>query len=423
MNKKLRAAAGLIVLALILSTFISLQTKECNINIIAGKKTSVSIDSFFKRLVLCNDSEELSINGSYGTRCQIDSKKNIFFFAEKKGNYTLQANILGVIPYRQVNVNVLDNEILYAGGELVGIDINTKGIIAVGFEDITSRDGSVSSPAKNAGIRIGDVICAVNGEEVDSAEEFSALLAKYVRQEECALLVAREDVKLQIKVKPTENQRGIRQIGLWVRDRIMGLGTLTFISPEQNLYGALGHAVTDSTSGVTIPIKTGKLVGAEVVSLVRGTENKPGEIRGVLNDRRAVYGNVLINNDFGICGRLDGNVNLEKKEGYPIALQKEVREGAASILTTLDDDGIKEYEIVIEKTFAQDYPDSKSMLIRVTDPILLDKTGGIIQGMSGSPIIQDGKIVGAITHVLVNDSTRGYGIFIEWMLNNLNSCQ
>ncbi len=209
------------------------------------------------------------------------------------------------------------------------------------------------------------------------------------------------------------------KIGLWVRDNVAGIGTLTFVNEDMSSWGALGHPISDITTGITVPVNKGELLSADIVKVVKSEVNKPGEIRGMFSVSDAVFGSVLKNDEYGIYGAYQGNLNLDKEDLLPIATQNEIVQGPAEIITTLDD-GKKAYDIEIEKVNRQNSKTDKGMLIRVTDPELLEKTGGIVQGMSGSPIIQNGKIIGAVTHVLTSDPTRGYGIFIEWMVEDLS---
>jgi len=211
---------------------------------------------------------------------------------------------------------------------------------------------------------------------------------------------------------------GQYRLGVWVRDSTAGVGTLSFYDPSDNRYGALGHAITDIDTGTNLTVRDGAVLFSDVVDIVKGQKGVPGELRGsFLRDQR-VFGDITSNNDFGVYG--DYTIAPEQPlypNGLPVGTRQSVHLGAATILTTLDSQGVKEYAIEITHINSQDTPSTKSMNIRVTDPVLLEKTGGIVQGMSGSPIIQDGHLIGAVTHVYVNDPTQGYGLFIEWMLN------
>jgi stage IV sporulation protein B len=207
------------------------------------------------------------------------------------------------------------------------------------------------------------------------------------------------------------------RLGIWVRDSTAGVGTLTFYDPESRCFGALGHAITDVDTGVLLSVKNGEIMQSTIIDVKQGRRGEPGELKGVFSGRQRVIGNILRNTQYGIYGKMYRSLpKFYFDQPLPVCSQYDVQVGKASILTTVDEEGIKEFEIQIIKVNIQQHPSSKGMVIEITDPELLERTGGIVQGMSGSPIIQNGRIVGAITHVFVNDPKKGYGIFIEWML-------
>lgn len=392
--------------------------KTQEVFIIVGKETDVAIDGSFVRSVKLTQNEEvISINGGLSCEYDVDLSDNLIFYSEKEGKYTLTANILGSIPFKQITVNVVPEIYLYAAGDLIGVKMSTQGIIAVGFEDLTDSNGEViASPAKKAGIQIGDVVTAVNGIEINTADEFRSNVQE-IKGDVISLTVERGTEEITINVPVVYTADGSGKIGLWVRDKVAGAGTLTFITQDGAYFASLGHAVTDKTSGILVPLLNGEIVAAKAISVVRGEKGLPGEIKAIFENPNDALGIVTENTDYGIFGSLVEDYDLTGYTLYPIATQSEIKTGPATIITTLDD-GKKEYEVYIEKVYAQSEPGTKSMLLRVTDEELLEKTGGIIQGMSGSPIIQNGKIVGAVTHVLVEDPTVGYGIFIEWMIKD-----
>ena len=309
---------------------------------------------------------------------------------------------------------------VYPGGDLIGIKLNTEGVIAVAYEKLP-HSGSSFSPAQDAGILAGDVITHIDGLRVNSADEFERLLS-VTEQSVFTLTLQRKDVVLEKKVNVVKCEDGVRRIGLWVRDNVTGLGTLSFITSDKSTFAALGHPISDSSTGITVPVRTGELVGAEVMSIVKGRTNHPGEIRGIIRRTAEISGTITKNNDFGIYGTLSHSDILTDPVLMPVGTRSEIREGKALLITTVDN--VKSsYEIQIEKIYSQSSPSTRSMMIRIMDNELLEKTGGIIQGMSGSPIIQDGKFIGAVTHVLTADPTRGYAIFAEWMIKNCSSCR
>jgi len=298
-------------------------------------------------------------------------------------------------------------KMLVPGGSVVGIRVECDGVLVVGMNEPASG----SLPAFDAGIRTGDVITHVGAEEVESIEEFREELAEW-NGGDISLRVLRGDKPMQFTVTPTAGKNG-GELGVWLRDGMAGLGTVSFYDPATGLYGALGHAVNDIDTGVLIPVREGEIMQAKVSGVVRGECGKPGELLGSF-DSNAELGSIETNCTSGIFGRLERNCSIAKGSAIEIAQRHETFVGEATVLAGVDG-VVEEYTVEISRIYPED-SGGRDLLITVTDPQLIAKTGGIVQGMSGSPIIQDGKLVGAVTHVLVNDPTRGYGIFIENML-------
>ncbi len=302
--------------------------------------------------------------------------------------------------------------ILVPGGKALGIIVETEGMILVGTSDL----GNLASPARIAGLKPGDVIKAVDGQAVRTADELMALLEA---GEPAAITVQRGGREKMVELTPAADPRdGRARIGAWVRSSTAGVGTLSFIDPETGRYGALGHAISDADTGILMPIADGAIYESEVVRIVKGEKGEPGELVGDFLGDAAQIGTIERNNIAGIYGTYSAAdlSGLAYPEGLPVARRDEVREGPAQILTTLENE-VRSYDVEIEHVETDGDERERSMVLHVTDEELLEKTGGIVQGMSGSPIIQDGRLVGAVTHVFVNDPTRGYGIFIENMLD------
>ncbi|MBR6522010.1 MAG: SpoIVB peptidase [Oscillospiraceae bacterium] len=298
-------------------------------------------------------------------------------------------------------------KMLVPGGSVVGIKVECDGVLVVGMNEPEGGD----LPAFEAGIRTGDVITHIGADEVESIAEFREELADWSGGE-ITLRVLRGDKTLQFTVTPTAGQNG-GELGVWLRDGMAGLGTVSFYDPDTGLYGALGHAVNDVDTGVLIPVREGEIMQAEVSGVVRGECGKPGELIGSFN-RDAELGTIESNCGSGIFGHMKSDCAIAKGKALELAERGEVSVGEATVLAGVDG-AVEEYSVEISRIYPEDSGE-RDLLITVTDPRLIEKTGGIVQGMSGSPIIQDGKLVGAVTHVLVNDPTRGYGIFIENML-------
>lgn len=294
---------------------------------------------------------------------------------------------------------------LTLGGQPVGIELQTEGLTVAGFAEVETEEGP-RSPARDAGLREGDRIVSVCGRELSSAEDFIAAVGA-LEGESAELGVKRGGESLTLCVRPARAVDGRWMLGLWLRDQSSGIGTLTFYDPETGVYGALGHGVTDETSGEALPIRGGQITDAQIVDVRPGSPGTPGELSGCA-DRAAVLGEVEKNCERGIFGEACvalGEGSAEVGEPVP---------GPASILTTLEGRRVRAYDVEISRVYTEN--GTRRLLLTVTDPLLRELSGGIVQGMSGSPILQDGKLVGAVTHVLVSDPCRGYGIAIGDML-------
>ena len=338
----------------------------------------------------------------------------------RSSNKILDMSVLKVVKLRTVNINTISNNMeITPGGQPIGVKLNTKGVLVVALSNIDSGIEKIASPATVSGVQIGDCIININDKIVTSCEDVSKVINNS-NGAEIKLLIDRNGEKFTKKVLPIKSSIDNKfKIGLWIRDSTAGIGTLTFYDSKTNKFGALGHPITDVDTGTILKINTGNLTLSSIISVKKGEKGSPGELRGIFVDEEAPIGNITKNTICGIFGE-GSNKLINEKYNKPmkIALKNEIYEGAATILTTIDGGKPESYNIVIEKLLSQDIPGPKSMIIRVTDPRLLEKTGGIVQGMSGSPIIQNNKIVGAVTHVLVNKPDTGYGIYIEWMLRD-----
>ncbi|GAB6087792.1 SpoIVB peptidase [Alkaliphilus crotonatoxidans] len=333
-----------------------------------------------------------------------------------KGTADLEYRILGFIPYKTVKVNVVPKFEVIPGGQSIGVKLNTEGVLVVGIADIINEAGQKISPAEAGGIKVGDTLLAVNHQPVENALHVAELIQKN-GQNPIVLSLRRNNTEYSATLYPVRAQEdGQYRLGLWVRDKTAGVGTLTFYHEDTGKFGALGHGIADVDTGSLMSIKDGEVMASKVISIQEGKKGKPGEIRGIFHDVNNPIGILKKNSPYGVYGEVLRDMKGSYHQPMEIAYQHEIKEGPAYILTTLDDNQVEKYEIEILRVIHQSKPDGKSMIIRVTDERLLDKTGGIVQGMSGSPIIQNNRVVGAVTHVLVNDPTRGYGIFIEWML-------
>ena len=306
---------------------------------------------------------------------------------------------------------------VYPGGISIGVKINNKGALVVGYSDTSTYDGLSESPGKIAGIELGDIIEEVNGENIETCSDLISKV-KSCRNDELTVKILRGNSEITKKV-PLIKEDNEYKIGLWVRDSTAGIGTLTFYDKDSKTFGALGHPITDGDTNVSFNIKSGTLLRSSILSIKKGERGNPGEIKGLFINENESIGTIEKNTSSGIYGDgLTELINPNFNKAMTVAYRDEIKEGHAQIITTVEDDGAKAYDIEILKLLPQDEPGSKSMIIKIVDPVLLEKTGGIVQGMSGSPIIQNGKIIGAVTHVLINKPDVGYGIYIEWMLQD-----
>lgn len=337
--------------------------------------------------------------------------------AEDVGRGDLELSLLG-IPVRRTEVDVVPRLHLVPGGESVGVMMG-EGVTVTQVAVVRDLNGQERSPARDAGIKTGDVIREIAGEVVTHGSQLEWAAQEYGRQGlTIPIIVERDGQRIAMQVRPelsatSGTPRYI--IGVWVRENAAGVGTLTFWDPVTQRYGALGHQIaTGVTQSSHLGRAIGKLVEASIQGITPGQRGRPGEKSGVFTEQTEALGTIDKNTPFGIYGRLDAPLSKEIA-ALPVALAFEVEVGPAVIYTVLDGQRIEEFEIVITHVNRQSTPTDKGLQLRVTDPRLLQKTNGIVQGMSGSPIIQNGRIVGAVTHVFVNDPHRGYGILAEWM--------
>lgn len=308
--------------------------------------------------------------------------------------------ILAGIPIKRAEVTEKERRYVIPSGKPFGIKVMSDGVIVA--------DTAEGSPARKSGLKTGDVITSVNGAEVFTNEELADAINSSGAFAD--IVFKRGDREISASVE-TVLSDGMRRIGAWVRDSAAGIGTLTFVDPETREFGGLGHAVSDISTGDPVPLASGQITEAEVYDVIKGEKGSAGELCGhILSECET--GEVLRNTPTGVCGQYFGEIG---GEAVPVAFTQEVRTGAASVLTAIDGGEPREYAIEIERINLADLRGSKGMLIKITDPELLEKTGGIVRGMSGSPIIQDGKLAGAVTHVLLSDPARGYAVFAESM--------
>ena len=328
----------------------------------------------------------------------------------------LETDILlfGVLPLKTVQASA-NGRTVYAGGETVGVILRTEGVQIVGFEQIETSNGP-ACPALEAGLREGDMICTINGHTIADSDAFAALCGS--AGEICTLSCLRDGVSFSAEVRTVRDRSGERRIGAWVRDSTSGVGTLSFYDGGNGAYAALGHGVTDVDTRALIAPSTGYLTEAVIRQIRKGDGNAAGELVGQFSVSSAdAIGTIERNTIFGISGMLTAFHDADRRS-YQIAPSGAAHRGEAYILSMVDD-RVSAYSVNVIRVDVQSSPETQGMMIEITDPVLLEKTGGIVQGMSGSPLIQDGRLIGVVTHVFLSQPTRGYCIYAEWMEREL----
>ncbi len=337
-----------------------------------------------------------------------------------KNNSTLSIKVMG-LPIKKVDVNVDDN-IYYAVGEPVGFSLVTEGVIVIGSSKVFTQNGYVDT-LDNCDIKPDDIILSLCGQKITKIADISRIINADENRGKLAEVVYKRNAEIKngvIKPQYDINSK-MYKLGLWVKDGASGVGTLTYINKNSGQFGALGHAICSNNTKEPFKAIGGDMYKCTVVGVNKGYRGKPGEIKGLFIQGKNVLGEVQKNTNCGVFGVVNkGSIKLDDNRLYEAGGRLSARTGKAKIISDVDGLGAKEYDIEIIKTNYQNSSCEKSMVIKVTDKELIKKTGGIIQGMSGSPIIQNGKIIGAVTHVFVSDPTKGFGIYLDWMINNAN---
>ena len=337
--------------------------------------------------------------------------------SELDKQYVWRLRLFGIIPLKEVSVEVVDEENVYPIGVPIGIYVKTDGVLVAGLGNIRMADGREICPCSNI-LQVGDYILSINGESVSLKGEVIDKI-KACEGESVVLKIRRNGQVSSVKILPVLNNEGDYQIGVWIRDSAQGIGTLTYID-EENEFGALGHGINDIDTTDLMEINYGGLYETQIISIKKGASGEPGEISGVIrfvdDAREGIIRLNTVNGIYGIMDKSPKEAGLSGEKLYPVALKQNIRLGDAMILCTINGE-TNAYDVQITEIDYSQSEGNRGLVIQITDPALLSQTGGIIQGMSGSPIVQDGKFVGAVTHVFVNDPTKGYGIFAETMLH------
>lgn len=357
--------------------------------------------------------------------------RHIVLDSKKKTEFEVQLRLFGAIPVKTLQVKVVEPPLVIPGGQAIGVLFSSHGVVIVGHLPVKGVDQKIHYPAREAGLEVGDIILSINNIPVNRVNEVEVMLRNYqpvVGQ--LHLTIKRRNQLKTLAIQPVlcrqEGGRGANRqqlrymLGIFVEDPAAGVGTLTFYDPVTKRFAGLGHHIAEFPGAKGLSFQQGEIVNASINGIKIGAPGEPGEKIGVCNSSSNIIGRIERNNRFGIYGQLYSHFLDPLVKPVPIAYSSQIKDGPAEIYTVIRGRQVEKFKILIIKVFQQNEPRDKGMVIRVTDPVLLKYTGGIIQGMSGSPIIQNGRLVGAVTHVFVNDPTKGYGVLAEWMNNEIH---
>ncbi|WP_274365329.1 SpoIVB peptidase [Paenibacillus thermotolerans] len=391
------------------------------LNLFDGQGKQLHLSMPVHAQVSVDNPDIVKVNGSSKPSIDVNLSKPISLRSEQAGQAEMKLKLFGTIPLKTVKVNVVPDLKVIPGGQTIGVKIKSKGVLIVGHHLVSDGKGNKISPGEEAKIKVGDLIVRMNGQPLDDVNKVAAIVqAAGEKKKPIDLVILRGGHEIEAKITPAwDAEDRAYRLGVYIRDSAAGVGTLTFYAPDQKAYGALGHVITDMDTQTPIVVGGGEIVYSNVTSISKSHNGEPGEKRAHFFREDKVLGNIEKNTDFGIFGKMNEAPEYGKEnKPIPIAFANEVKEGPAHIYTVVNGQKVEKFNIQIVHVAKQAFPATKGLIIKITDPRLVDKTGGIVQGMSGSPIVQDGKLIGAVTHVFVNDPTSGYGCFIEWMLRD-----
>ena len=389
-----------------------------HLNIVAQEKEQLDLELPFD-VTLFSESEEVVLGNASDIpagEIRLKMDEPLSLYAKNQGSYRIGLNIFGKIRFKEIQVDVVDSQYAIPCGLPVGIYLKSKGVMVIGTGKIVGEDGQEVEPAYGV-LQTGDYIEAINGQPLQDKEALITNL-NHLSGSEALLRVRREGTEMDVRMSPVKTEDGSYKLGAWVRDDTQGIGTMTYIDTNGN-FGALGHGISDSDTGQVVEIEDGALYETEILGIEKGTIGNPGVMAGVIYyGPGSQLGTITSNTEIGIFGKVNDKMkNTLQAQAVEVGYRLDVKKGQAWVRSDVSGE-LKDYEIEIQKIDYNPIQQNKSMVIRVVDEDLLRLTGGIVQGMSGSPILQDGKLVGAVTHVFVQDSTRGYGIFVEDMLEH-----
>lgn len=405
LKKSIKTMLLLIFLSIIYIYFLIINYMPDEITIFEGENISLNT---FLGITYTSKGETLSVSANTG-------KKTI----NKVGNEKISINLLDKFFIKDIEVSVLPKTTVIPVGNIAGVKLYTNGVLVVGMSEIEGEDQKIYKPYEGTNIEEGDTIVSVNKTIINSTDDLIEQVNNSKGQD-IILQYIHDEQTLECSIKPIKTGESEYKLGLWVRDSAAGVGTVTFYNPDTKGFAALGHGLLDIDTEQLINISSGEFVTANILDIDKGEKGEPGKIQGTLEKQKQI-GNITQNTRFGIYGIVNdiSTLMINKSNEMEVALRDEIKPGKAEILCSLENGKIEKYEIEIQKIFKDNNYDNKSMKVRVTDKRLIEKTGGIIQGMSGSPIIQNGKFIGALTHVLVNEPLEGYAVFGDIMVKQM----
>ena len=415
-NKKILLGIILISIFLISLIYItSISSLPDNIIMFQGEK--INLNTLLGMNIKTKDNK---INTENLQTVQASSDWNIN--EDYTGKINLSVNLFG-INVKDITLNVIETTEVVPLGNIVGLKLYTNGVLVVGMSEISGIDKNKYKPYENTGIVEGDMIVEINEKTVTNTTELIECVNNS-KGKQISIKYVRDGEILETNIKPIETSKDDYKLGLWVRDAAAGVGTISYYEPKSGLFAALGHGIIDVDTEKLLDISSGEFVTTNIVSIVKGEKGNPGKIQGSVEAQQKI-GDVYKNTEFGVFGKVSNTsvLNEDLTKTVKVASRNEIKTGKATIMCTLENNIKKEYEVEIEKIYKNNNTDNKSMVIKVTDKELLEKTGGIIQGMSGSPIMQNGKIIGVLTHVLVSNPTVGYGVFADIMLKQMRETE
>lgn len=381
---------------------------------------TVSISFPYEILKICE-------NGMFVTKDELNSMLSSNFFVSSKidsvsastgedfDEYVIKYKLFNLFNIKNLKVNVIEPDRYFAGGDSLGFSLQSRGVILIGGNFIVTHDG-IARPFEESGLKSGDIITHIDGQEINNVGDIGEILRIH-KGGELKIKGIRNGEDFECNITPAlDSLTNSYKLGLWVKEDAVGIGTLTFVNITTGRFGSLGHAITDVESGNIIEVSGGEIYKGKILGIKKGENGRAGELIGTYS-RDDKLGSVDKNCEYGVYGYFDdASEYLDGRVSIDIGGRVSVTPGKAQILTCLDGENIEKFDIEIIKTNFQSTSSEKSMVLKITDKDLISKTGGIVQGMSGSPIIQNGKLIGAVTHVFVNDPTKGFGIYIDWML-------